>query len=246
MGAGVLSFPDYRGSDEGRLYPVPAPYFVYRGKFLRADRDGMRGALFDREYAELDISLNATIPVDSDDNDARRGMDDLKPTIEIGPSLNVHVWKSADERVKLDLVLPLRAPVTLESSPQLIGWVFMPRLGVSIDDVAGNEGWRFGIGAGPSFASAKFHDYYYSVEPRFATPERRPFEADGGYSGAHLLTSLSKRYPKFWIGGFLRYDVLNRAEFADSPLVRTERYLAGGIAFAWMIKESSRTVESDD
>ena len=43
LGIGALAFPDYRGSDEVNTYPVPLPYFVYRGKFLKADREGVRG-----------------------------------------------------------------------------------------------------------------------------------------------------------------------------------------------------------
>jgi outer membrane scaffolding protein for murein synthesis (MipA/OmpV family) len=34
LGIGAVTFPDYRGSDESQVYPVPVPYFVYRGKFL--------------------------------------------------------------------------------------------------------------------------------------------------------------------------------------------------------------------
>ena len=49
LGAGALAFPDYRGSDEARIYPVPVPYFVYRGPILKADRDGLRGKLFNRD-----------------------------------------------------------------------------------------------------------------------------------------------------------------------------------------------------
>ena len=64
LGVGALDFPDYRGSDETQVYPVPVPYFVYRGQFLKADRDGLRGKLFDREYVELSLSVNATIPVE--------------------------------------------------------------------------------------------------------------------------------------------------------------------------------------
>src|SRR3954452_9072918 len=70
LGLGGLLFPDYRGSDESQAYPIPVPYFVYRGRFLRADKDGVRGKLFDREYAELSMSVNATIPVNSDRNKA--------------------------------------------------------------------------------------------------------------------------------------------------------------------------------
>jgi outer membrane scaffolding protein for murein synthesis (MipA/OmpV family) len=39
IGITALQFPDYRGSDENGTYPVPFPYFVYRGEFVRADRD---------------------------------------------------------------------------------------------------------------------------------------------------------------------------------------------------------------
>ena len=246
LGVGALMFPDYRGSDEIEVYPVPVPYFVYRGEFLKADREGVRGELFDREYAELSISVNATTPVSSEDNDARRGMSDLDPTIELGPSLDLHLWRSADERVRLDMVLPVRAPITVERSPQSIGWLFSPRINVDIDDIAGYSGWTLGAGIGPLFADRRYHDYFYSVEPQFATADRPAYEADGGYSGTHVLASLSKRFATYWVGAYLRYDSLSGAAFEDSPLVKRKSYVAGGIGIAWMIGASKRMVETDD
>jgi MipA family protein len=246
LGVGGLAFPDYRGSDETQLYPVPVPYFVYRGTFLKADRDGVRGELFDREYAELSISLNGTIPVSSDDNAARRGMPDLEPTFEIGPSLDFHLWRSQDRSVKLDLIMPVRMPITIESSPRSLQWVFSPRVNIDFENVAGYPGWNFSAGAGPVFAADRFHEYFYSVPARFATAERPEYSADGGYSGMHVLAAASKRFPKYWIGAFLRYDWLGEAEFADSPLVRRRNYLAGGIGIAWMIGESKRKVMTDE
>lgn len=245
LGVGALEFPDYRGSDDIEVFPVPVPYFVYRGRFLKADRDGLRGKLFDRELVELHLSVNATIPVDSEDNAARRGMPDLEPTFEIGPSLELHLWRSADRDVKLDLVMPLRVPITIESSPRSLQWVFAPRLNIDFDDVGGHDGWEFGAGVGPVFAADRFHDYFYSVPARFATPQRPAYRADGGYSGMHVLAALSKRFPKYWVGAFLRYDWLGGAEFEDSPLMRRRNYLAGGFGIAWMIGESKRTVESE-
>jgi len=246
LGIGALRFPDYRGSDESKIYPVPVPYFVYRGDFLKADRDGVRGQLFDKEYAELSVSVNGTIPVDSEDNAARRGMFDLKPTFELGPSLDLHLWRSSDQRLKLDFVMPLRLPVTIESSPKSIGWVFSPRLNLDVRNVAGLEGWDFGIGAGPLYADRKFHDYFYSVDARDATSDRPAYEADGGYSGAHVLASLSKRFSTYWIGAYVRYDALSGAAFEDSPLVRSKHYLAGGFGIAWMVGQSRIMVESKD
>lgn len=245
LGIGALSFPDYRGSDERRLYPVPVPYFVYRGDFLRSDRDGVRGMLFDRERLELEISLSASIPVRSEKNAAREGMPDLDPTIELGPSLELHLWRSADRDRKLDLVMPLRVPVTLESSPRAIGWVFSPRLNLEIDNV-GSRGWDFGAGVGPVFAAQRFHEYFYGVAPGYATQTRPAYEAHGGYSGMHALMAVSKRFPTYWVGAYLRYDWLGGASFGDSPLVRQKSYLAGGFGIAWLISASKRTVQTND
>jgi MipA family protein len=246
LGVGALAFPDYRGSDEARVYPVPVPYFVYRGPILKADRDGLRGRLFNREYVELDLSVGATIPVSSEDNAARRGMPDLKPTFEIGPSVEWHLWRSQDRDVKFDLVMPLRVPITIESSPRSLQWMFAPRLNIDFENFGGHAGWNFGAGVGPVFAADKFHDYFYSVPAQFATPQRPEYRADGGYSGMHVLAAVSKRFPSFWFGAFLRYDWLGSAEFADSPLMRRENYLAGGFGIAWMIRESKRRVTTED
>ena len=246
IGAGAIAFPDYRGSDEARVYPVPVPYFVYRGPFLKADRDGLRGKLFNREYVELDLSVGATIPVNSSDNAARRGMPDLKPTLELGPSVEVHLWRSADRDVKFDLVMPLRVPITLESSPRSLQWLFAPRFNIDFENVGGRNGWNIGGGIGPVFAADKFHEYFYSVPAQFATPQRPEYRADGGYSGMHVLAAVSKRFPQYWFGAFLRYDWLGGAEFANSPLMRRENYLAGGFGFAWMIGESKRRVTTED
>jgi outer membrane protein len=246
LGLGALSFPDYRGSDQTRVYPVPVPYFVYRGDFFKSDRNGVRGEFLQRKYVELNISVNATIPVTSNDDRARRGMPNLRSTFEIGPSLDLHVWRAPDEHIKLDIVLPLRAPITVESSPQFIGWNFSPRLNLDVQNVGGFAGWNFGIGAGPMYAARKYHQYFYSVAEQFATPERPAYEPRGGYSGGELISALSKRFPKYWVGAYVRYDSLQGAAFEDSPLVKQKYYLAGGIGFAWMLGQSTRMVDAKE
>jgi hypothetical protein len=144
--------------------------------------------------------------------------------------------------------MPLRVPVTIESSPRSLQWLFAPRLNIDVENFAGRVGWNFGAGVGPIFAADKFHEYFYSVPARFAIAGRPEYDADGGYSGMHVLASLSKRFPKYWVGAFLRYDWLGGAEFDDSPLVRRQNYIAGGFGFAWMIGESQRrvTIEPDE
>ncbi len=244
-GVGAIAFAHYRGADEYEVYPLPLPYAVYRGRFWKTDRDGLRGELLDRTLAELSISLGGSIPVDSDDNDARSGMPDLKPTFEIGPSLDLHVWKSADSTMKVDLILPLRVPVTIETSPQLIGLMFTPKVSVLVQNFV-STGWDLSVVAGPVFANRKYHDYFYTVAPRYATPERRAYDAKGGYSGTHVLLSLSKRFPRYWVGGYVRVDSLHGATIDDSPLVKRDHSFTGGIGIAWIIGQSKQMVESDE
>ena len=246
LGVGALAFADYRGADTSHAYPVPIPYLVYRGHFLRADQDGVRGLLFNREVAELNISVNATTPVRSHDSAARRGMADLRPTVEIGPSLDLHLWHSASRRARLDLRLPVRTALTVESSPRSIGWFFAPRLNVDLADVGGRAGWNLGLLAGPLFAERRYHGYFYDVAPQFAAADRPAYQARGGYSGSQALVSLSKRFPTYWTGAFVRHDSLSGAAFAASPLVRSNGYWMAGIGIAWMIGRSSSMVDASE
>ena len=244
LGAGVLVFNDYRGADTTHVYPVPVPYFVYRGKFLQSDRDGLRGKLLRQDRIELNLSVNATTPVRN--NSARAGMPDLRSTVEIGPSLNWHLWRSADSRAKLDLQLPARTAVTVEAHPHGIGWFYTPHLNLDLAQYRGPSGWKLGLLAGPLFAQRRYDDYFYSVAPQFATPTRPAYAAPGGYAGTQALVSLTRRFPEYWIGAYLRHDSLEGAAFAPSPLVKRDGYWSGGVAFVWMIGKSQRLVESDE
>jgi len=246
VGISALSLPDYRGSDESSLYAIPFPYLIYRGTFLKADRNGIRGTFFGSDRIELNVSLGASLPVNSDDNPARQGMPDLQPTVEIGPSLDFNLWRTPDRRYKLDLRLPVRTAVTVKEGMDDIGWVFSPRLNLDISDVAGMAGWNLGLLAGPLYGSERNHDYFYTVAPQYATAERPAYDAKGGYAGSQFMMTTSKRYPKYWLGAFVRWDSLKGAVFVDSPLVQREDYFAAGIGIAWILGESSTRVEADE
>lgn len=244
LGAGAVSFADYRGADTTHVYVLPLPVFYYRGQFLKSDRRGIRGELFSQDWIELNISANATTPVRR--NAARAGMPDLRSTVEIGPSLDLHLWKSADQRVRFDVRLPLRGVFTVQARPHSIGAIFAPHASIDIKDVAGFQGWYFGALAGPLFADHRYHDYFYTVAPQFATPERPAYQASAGYSGAEILVALSKRYPSFWMGAYVRHDTLAGAAFESSPLVKRDSYWAAGAGIAWIIRQSKRLVSDTD
>ncbi|MEP6658153.1 MAG: MipA/OmpV family protein [Betaproteobacteria bacterium] len=243
IGVAGLYFPHYRGSDQSRGYALPAPYFVYRGEVFKADRHGLRGTFFSNERVDLNLSVGASLPVYSKDNRAREGMPDLKPSVELGPSLDVTMWRSTDLRTKLDVRLPVRAAVTVESNPRFIGGQFFPHLNVDVQDPAGLQGWNLGVLAGPVFTDARYNRYFYEVLPAFATSSRPAYVAPrGGFAGTQFLVALSKRFPKVWVGGFARYDSLRGATFEESPLVTSKRYFATGMSVAWIFGESKQRV----
>jgi outer membrane protein len=244
LGIGAIAFEDYRGSDTAHGYPVPFPYISYNGTFLKANRDGIRGTLFNQSLFELNVSFDATTPVRNDRE--RSGMPDLKSTVELGPSFDLHLMRSGDRKVKLDLRMPVRAAVTVETSPKVIGWTFTPRLALDIKDPLGFDGWNLGLLTGPLFADRRYHEYFYTVAPQYATATRPAYQADGGYAGTQFITALSKRFPKFWIGAYARYDTLADAAFVQSPLVQRKSYMAGGIGISWIISKSSQMVEVPD
>jgi outer membrane scaffolding protein for murein synthesis (MipA/OmpV family) len=245
IGIAGISSPSYRGASDVRYYPLPLPYAIYRGRILKADRDGVRGVFVDTEQVKLNTSLTASLPVSGDDYAPRRGMPDLKPTVEVGPSLDLRLWRSPDRRRQLDLRLPLRFGLTVESSPRTIGWAFSPRLNLDLRDPLGLTDWNLGLLAGPIFGSRRYHDYFYSVDPAYATPDRPAYEAEAGYAGLQLIAAVSRRFPSYWVGAFVRYDSLQGAVFEDSPLVQSDHYLAVGLGIAWVLGESSTRVQED-
>jgi outer membrane scaffolding protein for murein synthesis (MipA/OmpV family) len=234
LGLAGLSIPDYRGSDEQRAYLLPLPYVQYRGERFQIDREGAHGKLISLERVRLELSVAAGPLARSDDNEARRDMSDIDPTVEIGPSLEIYLTRDR----AWQLQLPWRAVVATDlSHVEGIGWVFAPSLNYVTRN---NSGWGGGIAVGPLYASEKYHDYYYEVPPAFTTATRPAYDAPGGYSGSRLTFTASRRFPDFWVGAFARYDRLSGAAFEDSPLVKKNSSFMAGVGIAWVLAEAKR------
>ena len=242
LGVGALpsTFPAYRGSRDQKYYVLPFPYVAYRGDILKVDRDGIRASLFHSERVELNLSLGGAIPAESDAGGAREGMPDLEGALEIGRALEILV-AAPSPRQKVEIRLPVRAVlVTNFRQVDPAGWVFNPQVAWDYDSEG--SGWNASLSLGSLFADRKYHAYYYEVEPRYATPERPAYRATGGYSGAIVTGTVSRRVGRIWIGGFLRYDNLAGAAFVDSPLVETRHSVMGGVAVAWTFATSTEMV----
>ena len=244
-GAAALSFPAYRGSNQRQSWLLPVPYIIYRGEFLQADERRMRGLFYKTDRLETDVSINGSVPVDSGKNDARRGMPNLDATLEIGPGLNLKLMETNDHRTRIELRLPVRGVFASDfSHVRHVGWVFQPQVNADIRDPLGNAGWKLGLLAGPVYSDQRYNRYFYGVEPAFATAARPAYNAGGGYGGMQMIAALSKRYREFWVGAFVKWDSVQGAAFADSPLVKDKQGVAAGFSIAWVLGESKTRIEA--
>jgi len=246
LGVAALRMPDYRGSDESRNYVLPYPYLIYRGDFLKIDKDSISGRLFKTDRLLLDISLFGNMPVDSSENRARSGMPDLDPTFQVGPSLEIKLIEDKQEEYKLTLALPVRAVYGFDlPSLHHEGWVFSPKLEFKKADFIPNSGINLWLSAGPIFTTRAYHAYYYSVEPAYATATRPAYSAEGGYSGSVVSVGLNKQYKKFSFNAFVNMDFLQNAAIEDSPLVKDRSTVIYGISVSWLFMKSKRMVTTD-
>lgn len=241
VGMAVLSVPHYRGADNRGMRALPLPYLIYRGEVFKADREGIRTRLFESDRVELNLSANGTLPVDNEDS-ARRGMRELKPVVEIGPTVNVRLIPSPDGG--LSLRLPVRAAMAIDSPLRHVGWVFAPNLAWSGRSREWLPGWNLSVSGGPYFQDRKYNANYYEVLPSEVIAGRPAYSARAGYAGTQLTAGISRRFNSYWVGSFLRYDYLGGAAFENSPLVRTRHAVSVGVAVSWVFGQSSTRVEA--
>lgn len=233
VGSVALHTPHYLGANQQSDIALPFPYFIYRGDFLRADRGGVRGDIYNSEKLDLRISLGGALPVNSDDNDAREGMDDLEAMIEFGPTLQYQLIKTDKYLLRADF--PVRAAFRV-GSPFLYhqGWTSNPRLYYERE----HQQWLLKSTLGPIFSDSRYHAYIYDVNQDEVLTSRPFYQAQSGYSGARFSMGVRRRIDQYIIGANMTYINLDGVENDDSPLLLRENYLSFSLMFAWILKDS--------
>ncbi|MDM8535567.1 MipA/OmpV family protein [Desulfobacterales bacterium HSG17] len=247
--SGAARIPHYRGSDEYNIYALPLPYFIYRGEFIRAGRDGVKGIFYKNNYIETNISLSGNPPVDGD-NDARKGMPDLDALFEFGPAIK-WFFMGKDQYDNLYLESSLRAASSLGFDGGLDLKYQGLRGGINLiynnKELFKQIKLRFGVNAGVDFTDSRLNAYFYDVEQEYTNSERNYYESDSGYAGFSLSGFLQKTLTKsLSLGGYVRLDNINGAVFEDSSLVRDKNNFVVGCALTWKIFESKRRVMSEE
>lgn len=234
--------PAYPASEDTKFNVLPFPSIIYRGDVLRADREGARAVLIEDDTFEFGFSVNASLPTDSDDVDARRGMPDLDFLMEIGPALRTTLYKNALEQVRFDL--PLRAVLSI-GGDDFIGYQglilhpeFKYRVARMFD---GPINGQFSLG--PIFGLGGINDYFYTVDSKYATATRPAYTAEEGYMGTELgaffSAPLDERF-RLFTGS--RMMLHTGAANEDSPLFKEDVTLSFLLGLSYSFYHSDEKV----
>lgn len=237
LGVGVfgISTPHYLGSAQSQRLVVPMPYINYRSDRLEINRDRLSGLLWQRGPWYVDISLAASLAVDSKDNKARENMPDLGWIFELGPSLDYYLVGAPRDKHSLKLGMYTRKALSTDfSSIDDIGWRYGPNIKYKHQfSLLKNEKLDLSVRLNMNFATKHYHEHFYGVEPPYTNHLRNEYKASSGYVGSDLSLGLSYNTTTFWYGGFLKYSLLHGSKNENSPLFRKKKNLALGIGFAW-------------
>lgn len=227
----------YPGADQQVNRALALPYFVYRGQWLRADRDTTGIRALKTDTLELDVGVAGSFGSSQGELDARRGMRELGTLVELGPRLKWRLNTDADGG-KLTAEFPLRGVFDLNDKGAHRGMSFEPRL--VYERQAGP--WRQGLSVGAIVADARLAKTFYQVDPQEAIAGRPAYTAESGLVAWRLSTSLSRRLSRDWfMFGVARLDSVAGASNEASPLVRskTGASVGLGVAYTWMRSEQA-------
>lgn len=236
VGALGVSQQAYPGAGTRVNRGLALPYLVYRGEFVRADRDGLGVRAVNTPNFELDVGFAGTFGSDADEVDARRGMPDLGTLVELGPRLKWHLGEGP-ARGRLRAEFALRGVFDLSDGLSRKGTSFEPRL------VYENRwgGWRYGTSASAIFGSRRLADTLYGVAPVYATAARPAYMAESGLIALRLgATAVRELSPNWRFFGFARVDSVAAAANRASPLVEKTygASVGAGLVYTWARSET--------
>lgn len=246
IGVSTIGFAvaDYPASDEYRTRVLPFPYFVYRGRTLRADQQGSRLRRTLSPSVEIAVSGGGAFAVDSGGSEARAGMPDLGYLLELGPNLRLNWRAPMDARTYLNL--PVRGVLSIgDPGVNWRGLVFAPELGF-VHPGPWGDATSLRVSLAATFATQALHDYFYTVEPRYVTPTRPAYAASEGYLGSSL-GALASRPLGERLRGFVSLRLYRYAGAANtgSPLFRDNDGYTAAIGLSWSFARSREPAVAD-
>ena len=228
----------YPGSSQNINRALVLPFFIYRGKFLRADEDTVGLRAFKSDTVEVDLGFGGAFGSNSNDIEVRKGMPNLGTLVEFGPRVK---WKlgSAPGNGRLRADVALRGVFDLSDGLRDKGMALEPEL---IYERASSSGWRYSTAVGLVFGDERLADTFYGVAPTYANAGRPAYRANAGLIASRASVSLTRTLsPNFWIFGFARVASVEGSANLASPLVRQNTGTTVGFGLTYVLARSSRS-----
>lgn len=207
----------YPGSDTQLKRALALPYGVYRGQWLRADRETVGLRAVKTDHFELDLGIAGSFGGGGDEIEARRGMRELGTLVELGPRLKLRLG-TGNNGGRWRAELPLRGVFDLNDGASYRGLSLEPKLAF---ERQAPGGWSFGTSLSIIVADRRLASDFYSVGAAETTPTRPAYAARGGLVATRLSLSAARSLGRDWrLFGFARYDTVQGAANQSSPLVR--------------------------
>ena len=240
----AFSGPAYPAADDETTASFISPYVIYRGViFSVGDEGAFRALAFANDRIELDLSLGASLPANSQDDADRTNMPDLDFLFEIGPQLIWHAGRHDYGKWEglFDIKLRARSVISLADFDTK-GFLFEPSFVYELQSKTHRHlSWQADLEL--LYGNQRLNRYFYEVAEAYDTPSRPLYAAEAGYIGAEIGLGLS--YPvndnlRFFIGG--NVELYDGAANQDSPLFKEDVAYSGGMVLVYSFYESQARV----
>ena len=236
----AFSGPAYPAADDDTAAAFISPFVIYRGDiFSVGDEGAFRALAFSNDNVELDVSLGASLPANSEDDADRADMPDLDFLFEIGPQL---IWHAARHDYGkweglFDVKLRARSVISLVDFDTQ-GFLLEPTFVYEWQSKTRRHlSWQADLEL--LYGNQRLNRYFFEVADGFDTPIRPLYAAEAGYMGAEIGLGLS--YPvndnlRLFIGG--NVELYDGAANRESPLFKEDVAYSGGMVLVYSFYES--------
>lgn len=243
LAAGWADYESYPGSANRHALVAGAPWFIYRGRRLRASGRAARVVFWETPTSWVDLSGGGWVPVDSDREPLRQGMPDLDLVAQLGPRAG-HILSRGEHHEALAR-LAVRAAWSFAAVDDMShrGYLAEPQLRLVLRPLGHDGGLQFTGTVSARWADRQLNEYYYGVDPAFATPARPAWDAPAGWQSVGLRVSFGWRFhPRWTAGAFVGGRHLGPGVVRHSPLVETRTSITVGVGLSWTFAQSKHMV----
>ena len=230
-GAGFASLPHYPGADENEKYFLPIPYVDFVADRFSINDEGLNAKVLNSNLFSLEFDVTGSLPVSSDDNKSRSGMPDLGFFLEVGPEISMQLIDNSNHSFSLDL--PIRLSFELLGQNKNLNNKFIQNAGYLLEPsfhYAFKKGlFEIELDAGFIWASHKYQHKFFSVQESYSSSSRPEFTARAGKMGNRLSTTLKYETDDWLIINYLKFIDLSQGINRNSPLIKDNSYILGGI-----------------